>query len=111
MSKQAKSLHKLNKQTDLKGQNNFIEFKFSLYVADPATLLASNSALGTSFPSENSLFIQLWKKKYYYHINLVNVTILSLKFFSKTTQCPFKHWANQGVSVYQKTLLELAAFV
>ena len=33
-----------------------------LYVADPATFLSSNSVPGTLFSSENSLFIQLWKK-------------------------------------------------
>ena len=31
-------------------------------VADPATFLASNSVPWTLFSSENSLFIQLWKK-------------------------------------------------
>ena len=34
----------------------------TLYVADPATFLASNSVLGTLFSSENILFIQIWKK-------------------------------------------------
>ena len=33
-----------------------------LYVADPATSLASNILLGTLFSSENHLFSQLWKK-------------------------------------------------
>ena len=47
-------------------------------MADPATSLASNSVLGTLFSSENSLFIQLWKKfiflkLHYYHINIVNI--------------------------------------
>ena len=53
-----------------------------LYVADPATSLASNSVLGTLIPSANSLFILLRKR--------VCVMTLILTFFSKTTQCPFK---------------------
>ena len=44
-------LNKLNTQTDLKGP-------YFVYVADPATFLASNSVAGTLFSSENSLFIQ-----------------------------------------------------
>ena len=32
-------------------------------LADPATFLASNSILGTLFSSENSSYIQLWKKR------------------------------------------------
>ena len=43
-----------------------------LYVADPATFLALNSILGTLFPSENSLFIQLWRK-----INIPQYLLLS----------------------------------
>ena len=34
-----------------------------LYLADPATFLASFGVLGTRFSSENSLFIQLWQNK------------------------------------------------
>ena len=33
-----------------------------LYVADPATFLASHSVLGTLLSSESGLFIQLWGK-------------------------------------------------
>ena len=36
-----------------------------LYVVNPATFLASISVLGTLFSSEKSLFIQLWKNKYF----------------------------------------------
>ena len=43
----------------LKGQHNFL---LCLFVADPATLLASNSVQGTLFSSESSLCIQLWGK-------------------------------------------------
>ena len=44
---------KLNKQTDLKGQPDFMLFYFFfffLYVADSATFLASNGVLGPYFP-------------------------------------------------------------
>ena len=45
----------MSKLSSLSGLNQ-------LYVADPATCLASDSVLGTLFISENSLFIQLGKK-------------------------------------------------
>ena len=53
-----------------------------LYVADPATSLASNSVLGSLNSSENSLIIQSRKKKtyfslYYYLINIVNIKNLT----------------------------------
>lgn len=38
-------------------------------MADPATSLASDSHLGTSFSSEDEWFIQLWKNV----INTVNI--------------------------------------
>ena len=38
-----------------------------LYLADPASFLASNRVVGILFSSENSLFIQLWVC--YYFIN------------------------------------------
>ena len=67
------------KQTDLK--------VLCLYVADPATFLASNSVLVTSFHSENNLFIQLLKKKIWFFIMttlMLKVSkILSLNFFTK----------------------------
>ena len=47
-----------------------------LYVADPATSLASNSVLMTLSSSEDSLFLSL----YYYLINIVHVKMLSLNF-------------------------------
>ena len=61
-----------------------------LHMADPATFLASHAVLGTLFSSENSLFIQLWKRRiflslYYYLINIVNIQIWSLNLFFKTT--------------------------
>lgn len=45
-----------NEQSDFKGQHDFVLFYFCLY--DPATSVAPNSVLGTSFPSESSLFVQ-----------------------------------------------------
>ena len=53
-----------------------------LYVADPATFLASNTVPGTLFSSENSLSIQLQEKKisvYYYLIYTVHLKNVSLK--------------------------------
>ena len=61
-------MNKVNKQSDFKGQHSFI--LFYLYVADPATFLASNSGLGSLFSSENSVFIQLWKKLIFILFNL-----------------------------------------
>ena len=54
-------LNKLNKQTDFKRTTQFHTVLLCLYVADPATFLASNSVLGTLFSFESSLFIQSWK--------------------------------------------------
>lgn len=48
----------INKQTLLKDNN--VSNCFT--VADPASLLASNSVLGSLFSPENSSFIQLLKK-------------------------------------------------
>ena len=72
-----------------------------LYVADPATCLASNCVLATWISSESSSFIHSWKNNkyfclYYYLNNKVNISILSLNFFTKTTQCPF----NASVSMH-----------
>ena len=50
----------LHCENNLKGR--LCSFRFCIYLADPATFLASNSVLGTLFSTENSLFIQLWKK-------------------------------------------------
>ena len=41
----------------------------SLYVADPATSLASNLVLGPYFPGWLNIFLSL----YYYLINIVNI--------------------------------------
>ena len=38
-------VNKLNELADVKGQHSFLPFYFCLYVADPATFLASNSVL------------------------------------------------------------------
>ena len=43
-------MNKLNKQADCRLQYNFHTVLLSLYVADPATFLASNGVPGT-FPS------------------------------------------------------------
>ena len=48
------------------------KYSFCLYVADPATFLASTSVLATLFSSESSLFIQYQN------------------CFSQTTRCPFE---------------------
>ena len=58
-----------------------------LYVADPATFLASNSVLGPHFPLRTA-GLSVMEKKYtflslrYHLISIVNITILSLNFFS-----------------------------
>lgn len=44
----------MNKQTDFKGQGDFILFSLCSYAADPATFRASNSVLETLFSSEES---------------------------------------------------------
>ena len=62
-----------------------------LHVADPATFLAPHSVLWTSFSSENSLFIQLWKHSTRISAFLLsphsffnsNIKIQSLNFFSE----------------------------
>ena len=61
LNKEIFIFNKLSKQTDLKGQHNFILFHLILilYVADSATFLASNSVLWTLISTENSLFIPL----------------------------------------------------
>ena len=76
----------LNKQTDLKGQHNFILFYFVI-CADPATFLASGD------------LVFLWEQRvysvietinvlslYYYLINIVNIEILSLNFIYPNLQ-------------------------
>ena len=71
----------MNKLT-LKG--NKISYCFTLYVADAATFLASNSVLGPYFSSENSLFFFLMVKNTYFRvciIYIVNITFLILKGF------------------------------
>ena len=75
------------KQTDLK--------VLCLYVADPATFLASNSVLVTSFHSENNLFIQLLKKKnlifYYDCVNVESVKNSEFEFLhQKLHSAPLK---------------------
>ena len=58
-----------------------------LCVADPATSLSGNVALGTLFFSEDGLFIQLWEKYiflslYYHLVHIDGVKILSLNFYT-----------------------------
>ena len=53
-----KRTNNLNKQIGLKKRYNLI-LLYCICVVDPATFLASNSALGTLFSSDNSLFIHL----------------------------------------------------
>ena len=58
-------LSKLNKQTDLKEQHNFTLLLLCLYMADPATSLASNGLLGILiFLLRNSLFMQSRKNSH-----------------------------------------------
>ena len=65
----------LNKQTDLKGRQH--SYHFTLFIFSGPCHFPS---LGILFSSENSVFIQLWKKKkkllmnlYYYLIDTVNI--------------------------------------
>ena len=52
---------------------SFILFYFCLYVADPATFLASNYVLGILFSFESSLFIHLWE--YFWHGIFISLTL------------------------------------
>ena len=65
-------------------KDNTISYCSTLYVADPATFLGSNSVLGTLFSSENGLLNQLMEKKYlltlYYYLIIVNIEIKSFIF-------------------------------
>ena len=60
-----------------------------LHLADPATILASNCILGPYFPLRTACLFSYGKtivlSLYYYLINIVNIKILSLNFFSKMT--------------------------
>ena len=47
-----------------------------LCVADPATFLASNGDQGGLIPSENSLFIQLWKNLFFFWVCIFTLFIL-----------------------------------
>lgn len=71
---------KKNRQTDLKGQRNFILFCF-VYMADPATFLASHSVLGPYSPLRAAgLFSKgTFLRLCCYLINMSNITFLSLK--------------------------------
>ena len=63
----------LKKQTDLK--DNPISYCFTcFYLVKPATFLASNNVVGTSFSFENSLFKLVMKK---INIYIVKIRILS----------------------------------
>ena len=52
----------MSKQTDVKGQHNFIQFYFVYMWRTPPPFLDPNSVPVTLFSSENSLFIHLWNK-------------------------------------------------
>ena len=54
-------LNKLDQQTNLRGQHNFILFTLFIF-GGPRHFLASNRILGMIRSTENSLFIQLGKK-------------------------------------------------
>ena len=59
----------LDEQADLKVKHSFMQFNFCLYMADPATSLASNSSLGT-----NEYFrVPSPKKTTYYTFNIVSI--------------------------------------
>ena len=58
---------------------------YCLYVADPATFLASNYGLGNIFSSENSSFIQLQRKWIWRGLCSVGEEVQSLKFLFNTT--------------------------
>ena len=57
------SIDKLNNRADLKRRHSFI-LLYLVYMADPITFNVSSSkqCSGTLFSSENSLFMQKWKK-------------------------------------------------
>lgn len=69
-------------------------FTYILYLADPATSLATDGVLGPFFPLKTAFFIQLWKKMYYDLNNIVNQKIQSLNFWP--FEDPNKHFKNRG---------------
>ena len=74
-------------------KDNIISYYFSLLMCGgPCHLSSFKQCSGTLL---KSLFMQFGKGKYFmnfcsYLIFIVNINILSLNYFSKTTQCPFK---------------------
>ena len=91
-------LIKLNKQTlhiqkwmnwinKLTIKDKAISYCFTLFISGrPCHLSSFKHCSGTLFSSKNSLFIRWWKK---ININIVNMKILSLNFYFKTTLCLF----------------------
>ena len=73
----------MSKQTNnkLETTTQFHAVLLCLYVADPATFLASNSVMGTLFSSGNSLFIHLWTKKEYFWVCIINSLIPQIDTF------------------------------
>ena len=71
----------------LTSKDNTVSLSLCLYVADPATLLASNSVF---FPPLRTACLFTCERLYYYLINIMNIKILSVNFIFKTTQCPWK---------------------
>ena len=94
----------MNKQTDLKGPAQFHTVLLCLYVADPATSLASNSVLGTLFFSESSLFIQLWNKYIFLSFSLISSLILHIWKNWAWISCPRLHSAP---SVYLISIIQV----
>ena len=56
------SLNELNEQTDNRRTTQFHTVLLCLYLADPATFLASNYVPGALFSSESSLFYSVMEK-------------------------------------------------
>ena len=67
---------------------------FYFVCGGPCQFSSFKQSSGTLFSPEYSLFVH-FLSFYYYLINIVNITILSLNFFSKMTQCPF-NYSNAG---------------
>ena len=78
----------LNKQTDLKGQHNF-SYYFTLFVCGGLCHLSScRQCSGDLIFFWEQVVYSVTEKKNVLFINIANTIILSLNFFSRTTQCP-----------------------
>ena len=76
-----------------------------VYVAGPATFLASDSVLWTLFSPENTKNLYFWLHHLFYTLS---IKIQSLTLVSKTTQCPFTEtgWNDENTKAH--FLLELS---